>query len=126
MNTIKSQKTILIAEDEEFNFLFLEQLLSIRDYNILHAKNGKEALDICRNDENISLVFMDIRMPIMNGYDATVAIKKIRPELPVIAHTAYAREEDLLKGKEIGFDDYITKPVDPNLVFAVIDKNISI
>lgn len=102
-------KTILIAEDEFSNYLYLVELLDGTDTKILYASNGQEAVDICRN-ESVDLVLMDIRMPVMNGYIATKQIKAIKPGIPVIAQTAYALETEM-KGLITDFDDFIIKPI---------------
>jgi len=105
-----SVNTILIAEDEIANFEYLKELLSDTGIEILHATNGQQAIDLCRNSRKIDLVLMDIKMPIMNGDTATKMIKEFRPELPIIAQTAYALESE--RTGFIGiFDDYLTKPI---------------
>lgn len=104
-------KTILIVEDDQQSYYFLQELLKRTGINIKRASNGVEAIDICRNDQSLDIVLMDIQMPKMNGYDATREIKKIRKELPVIAQTAYAMAGDKEKSIQAGCDDYITKPL---------------
>ncbi|HPX06002.1 MAG TPA: ATP-binding protein [Tenuifilaceae bacterium] len=106
-------KTILVAEDEEINFMFIKEILNITSATVLRAKNGQEAIKIVESNPDISLVLMDIQMPIVNGYEATKAIKKAYPELPVIAQTAYAMAEDKAKGVVVGFDYYLSKPIKP-------------
>ncbi len=105
-------KVILIAEDEEVNFRFLEAVLQKTQSQILHAKTGSEAVELCKNISQIDLVLMDIKMPEMNGFDATREIKKRRPSLVVIAQTAFTTEEELNKCYECGCDDILTKPID--------------
>jgi two-component system cell cycle response regulator DivK len=102
---------ILIAEDEELNYLLLEKVLKIKKYKLFRAKNGKEAVELCRQHIGIGLVLMDMKMPEMNGYDATKIIKSERPELPVIAQTAYALPEEIEKAYEVGCEDYLAKPI---------------
>ncbi|MDO8929463.1 MAG: response regulator, partial [Bacteroidota bacterium] len=105
--------TILIVEDEEVNYLYLEALIELTNLNtkLIHAKNGKEAIETCKKNEQINLVLMDIKMPVMNGYEATKEIKKYRPGLPVIAQTAYSAEEDEVMAKAAGCNDFISKPI---------------
>ena len=105
--------TILIAEDEDTNFLYLETVLKYlnRSIHILHAKNGKEAIDLCQKHPEIQAVLMDIKMPIMDGYEATRQIKAIRPNLPIIAQTAYSSTEDEQKALNAGCDSFIPKPI---------------
>jgi CheY-like chemotaxis protein len=120
MNT----KTILVAEDEIFNYYFIEELLKPLNIMTLHAKNGLEAVEMAKNPD-ISLVLMDIRMPEMDGLVATKLIKEMRPQLPVIAQTAYASREDRENGKASGFDYYLSKPIVRELFMEVIGKYLS-
>ena len=122
----KNQKyTILIAEDEEVNFLFLEIVLTEQinlNCTILHAKDGLEAVEICKNNPNIDFVFMDIRMPKMNGYEATKQIKKRCPNLPIVALTAYSTPEDKEKAIDAGCGDFISKPIKKEVLSKILDK----
>lgn len=101
---------VLVAEDEILNFRYIEELLADTGVVLLHAANGLEAVDICRKRKDINLVLMDIKMPVMNGFEATRLIKEIRPELPVIAQTAYITGDEKYKSQAIGFSDFISKP----------------
>jgi hypothetical protein len=122
--TENTQKNILIVEDEEFNFYLIKQLLSKQNYKLFHAINGKVAIECCLEHKDIGLVLMDIKMPEMDGKTALVEIRKFRPNLPIVAQTAYALEHD----KEImlsqGFDDILTKPFKREDLMQVILKNI--
>jgi len=111
VNRHVSKTTILIAEDDEFNSLFLEELLNNYQFNLLYAKNGKEALDICRTNQPIDLILMDIKMPYLNGHEAAIQIKHHRPDVIIIAQSAYALEHEIEQYKGSCFDDYITKPI---------------
>jgi CheY-like chemotaxis protein len=113
-------RTILIAEDEEVNFLFLEEILSDLDIHILHAKNGLDAVDYFKSNPDIDIILMDIKMPVMNGLEATKEIKKIKNNVPVIAQTAYATEADKQIALEIGCDAYLSKPIDVNELKSLI------
>ncbi|WP_346883912.1 transporter substrate-binding domain-containing protein [uncultured Algibacter sp.] len=113
---IKNNFRILITEDMKLNYLVLEKTLNkiiIDDIEIAWAKNGQEAIDMLTKD-NFDVVFMDIKMPVLDGFEATKIIKKKHPKLIVIAQTAYTQEEDFNTAITIGFDSYITKPIDPN------------
>ena len=112
--------TILIAEDELINYTYLELLLKKNGATLIHASNGKEALEVITQDPTVDLVLMDIKMPMMNGYEATKLIKIQRPALPVIAQTAYAMEEERKKCLDCGCDDYISKPIEPSVLFKKI------
>lgn len=115
-------KIILVAEDEEVSYMFLETILHKTKAQIIRARNGREVVDLCKKINPIDLVLMDIRMPEMNGYEAFQQISQHRPGLPVIAQTAYSSQADLLKAKQMGFDDYVTKPLDIEDLFEKIDK----
>jgi PAS domain S-box-containing protein len=104
-------KTILIAEDEDSNFDFMKILFTRMNIRVLWAKNGREAVDLCKTDPSINLVLMDIKMPLLDGYEATKLIKNKRPELPIIAQTAYAMTSDKLEAEKAGCDGYLSKPV---------------
>ncbi len=117
-----TDKVIIVAEDEEVNFRFLEAILQKTKAKILRAKNGREAVDLCNSTARVDLVLMDIKMPVMNGYDAITEIKKNQPEIPVIAQTAFSIREEIEKCQQVGCDDYITKPIDINLLINKIEK----
>jgi CheY-like chemotaxis protein len=117
-----SGKTIMIAEDEVTNFEFLRIFFTNLDIRVLWAKNGVEAVNICEAEPSIDLVLMDIKMPIMNGYEATKKIKAKRPELPVIAQTAYATIADKKEALESGCDDYLSKPIQIKQLKDMVSK----
>lgn len=114
--------TILIAEDDNINFLLFQKVIQSKNYKIIRAENGQEAVEISINNPEIDLVLMDIKMPVMNGFEALEKIKMIRPELVVIAQTAYASAEDKAKIYGAGFYDYLTKPISRERLFEVIDN----
>ncbi|WP_140485316.1 ATP-binding protein [Flavobacterium sp. GSA192] len=119
---VKSEnKVILIAEDDNINFLLFQKMMQKMSYTIIRAHDGQEAVDICINNSDIDLVLMDIKMPVMNGFEAIEQIRSIRPELPIIAQTAYSSSEDKVKIKKAGFDDYITKPLNRERLFELIN-----
>ncbi|WP_421919076.1 response regulator [Marinifilum sp.] len=116
-----SDKTILIAEDVESNYLFLEEVLASTGAHIIWATNGQNAIDIFTQN-NIDLILMDIQMPLLNGFDATRAIKKMNSKIPVISQTAYAMAEDRGKSIAAGCDDYISKPISSKKLLKLINK----
>ena len=123
VETVKSEEeTILIAEDDNINFLLFQKMMQNKNYKIIRAVNGQEAVDICLNNPNIDLVLMDIKMPIMTGFEALEQIRPIRPNLPVIAQTAYSASEDKIKIEEAGFSGYLTKPLNRENLFEMINK----
>jgi CheY-like chemotaxis protein len=115
-------KVILIVEDEEVNFRFLEAVLDKTEAKIIHAETGAQAVELCKTLPKIDLVLMDIKMPKMNGIDATRIIKKMDKGIPIIAQTAYSESEDIEHCKKGGCDDYIAKPIDVKLLFDKINK----
>lgn len=117
-----SGKTILIAEDEKSNFDFLKILLTRMNINVLWAQDGIEAVQLCETDPSIDLVLMDIKMPRLNGYDATKQIKMKRPDLPIIAQTAYAMLSDQLDSEKSGCDGYLSKPIKISQITEVLEN----
>ena len=113
---IWSDYTILIVEDDVSSTFYLKEVLKDTQAEILHAANGQLALDICNSSQSIDIILMDIKIPVMNGYDATRAIKLIRPNLPIIAQTADATYDHRIFCIEAGCNDFIAKPIDFNLL----------
>ena len=103
--------TILIAEDDEVSNLLIKKSLKEEHITILFAENGQEAVAMVEYHPEINIVLMDIKMPVMNGYEATRQIKQLRPNLPVIAQTAFTSTEDRKKAMEAGCDSFLTKPI---------------
>jgi len=122
VSKVKIGKNILVAEDDEANFLFIREVLAGKDYFIVRATNGREVIDTVKERPDIDLVLMDIKMPDLDGYKATKYIKEIRNDLPVIAQTAYAFTSDREKALAAGCDDYISKPIDSAKLLALIAK----
>jgi signal transduction histidine kinase/ActR/RegA family two-component response regulator len=120
--------SILVAEDDEVNYIFLESLLKKFDssYKIIRAKNGEESVDICKSNKEIDLVLMDIEMPIMTGIEATRIIKEIRSDIPIIAQTAYITKENREKAFLAGCSDFISKPIKQYVLKEVISKYIEV
>ena len=116
--------TVLIAEDNLPNFLYLKSLFSKYNYQILHALNGAEALKLFNKNKTIDLILMDLKMPVMDGLKTTREIRKIDKNIPIIALTAFAMEDDREKAIEAGCNDYISKPVSNEKLIEIIHKNI--
>lgn len=113
---------ILIVEDDELNYKYLETLFKIHGHKYIHAVNGAEAVDFCRNNPQISLVLMDIKMPVMNGIEATHLIREFRPHLPIVATTAYAQSGDEYKFINVGCNDYLVKPIRKEQLMKIIER----
>ena len=122
INNIWKGKTILIAEDEIVNYMFLEVLFEETGAILLHASDGRQAIDTVKTNPDVNIILMDIKMPNINGLDATRQIKTIRPQLPVIAQTAYAMQDDEYKALQAGCNDYISKPIDANKLINLMKK----
>jgi len=124
----RETKTVLVAEDVEVNFLYLETLLKNTDANIktIRAVNGKEAVKLCEKNMYIDLVLMDFKMPVMSGFEATRKIKKIRPNLTIVAQTAYTTNEDVKKILMSGCDDFISKPISEESLRKAISKYLTV
>jgi len=115
-------KTILVAEDDELNYFYLETLLRKNGYNILRAKNGMEAVKMCKGNPEVELVLMDIKMPLLNGHEATRKIREFNPRVPILAQTAFAHDSDRISALESGCNDYISKPFTMNELLEKINE----
>lgn len=118
-------KTLLVVDDIDINIELIKVILEGTNIRILEANNGRQAINICLQEKNVDAVLMDIQMPIMNGYEATRQIKRVRPNLPIIALTAYAFAEDISKSMAAGFNDYIAKPFDRDKLIEILVKNFN-
>ena len=117
-----TMKTILVAEDEDSNFDLVKAVLQKR-YRLLRAHNGIEAVNL-NEDEHPDLILMDIRMPEMNGLDATRIIKEVSHKTPVIALSAYAFEDNIREAKLAGFDEFMAKPFRVENLIEIVRKYI--
>ncbi|MEI7501462.1 MAG: response regulator, partial [Bacteroidota bacterium] len=114
--------TILIAEDEETSELLITSMLKKISHKVIHTRTGAETVEACRNNPDIELVLMDIRMPGMNGYEATRQIRQFNTDVVIIAQTAYGLQGDREKAIKAGCNDYISKPIDKDELFGLIQK----
>ncbi len=115
-------KTILVAEDNDSNYILMTYILR-RSYQFLRAKNGQEAVEMV-DKGGIDLVLMDIKMPVMDGLEATAIIKEKHPEVHVIALTANAFESDRQQALKAGCTDFLPKPVSGEKCLQAIAKLI--
>ena len=113
---------VLIVDDDKISSLLLLTTLKNLNLTTLTAINGQEAVVMVDQHPEINLVLMDVKMPLMNGYEATTLIKKLRPELPVIVQTAFTSKEEEAKAKEAGCDGFMTKPINTNDLLALMKK----
>jgi CheY-like chemotaxis protein len=118
------KRTVLLVEDQKYNLLVLQKMLEMLGMEVIPAENGKEAVDICMHDTDLDLVFMDLKMPVMDGFNAMKEIKKIRPGMKIIAETAYALAGDDKKILAAGFDDYLPKPITKDSLQTTLIRNL--
>ncbi len=115
-------RKILLAEDEEVNLIFFEELLEDTGVELIITADGQSTVDAAAEHDDIDLILMDVKMPVMSGLDATRKIKASKPKLPIIAQTAYAMEDEKQHCLDAGCDDYIAKPIDPTDLFTLLKK----
>lgn len=117
---------VLIAEDEEINYQYIKRVFNdLGIENLERAHNGKEAIEIMEEKGDVSLIMMDLKMPIVNGFEATQKIKSMNAKVPIIAQTALAIPGDKQKALDAGCDDYIAKPIDYDTLLGLIEKYIT-
>jgi hypothetical protein len=114
-------KVILVVEDIDTNKIFFDAALRKTKAKILWAIDGKESIDIFKANK-IDLVLMDLQLPIMDGYTATIEMKKIKPEIPIIAQTAHVMSGEREKCMEVGCDDYLAKPIRLQILMDTLSK----
>jgi len=119
---LPGKPVILIADDDRYNFILIETILKRSDITVYAAENGQEAVDFCHEHPEISLVLMDMKMPVMDGLEATREIKAFRKDLPVIAITAFAMSGDEERILASGCDDYVPKPVSRDQLSTKLSK----
>lgn len=116
----------MIAEDNEINYLLLTKMLTpYKNVKLIRAKNGQEAVDIFTNDKSFDLIFLDIKMPIMNGFQAYEQLSKTNRTIPIIAQTAFSSSDDIKIITKTGFTDYILKPINRKKLFELINKYLN-
>lgn len=113
-------KVILVAEDEDMNVAYMQEVLAETKATVLWARNGQEAVDVMNAHPEIDLVLMDIKMPVMNGYDATAKIREFNKDVIIIAQTAYALTGEKEKTIAAGCNYYITKPIEINVLLNTL------
>jgi len=126
-NTVEynwKDKVILIAEDMEMNFVLLKKTLQQTKANIIRAKNGKEMLDIVKSDRHVDIVLLDMGMPVMDGYEATKLLRNEGFDVPIIAQTAFALDNEKERVLQAGCNDYVEKPIKKEVLFEKINKLI--
>ncbi len=118
------EKKILIVEDVKTNHMLIDRILRRTSAKLLWAMDGEKAVEMCREDDSIDIVLMDIRLPKLNGYDATREIRKFRKDIPIIAQTAYVMPEEKGKVLEVGCNELITKPIVKEVLLETVSRFI--
>lgn len=121
---IRRLKT-LIVDDDEMSALFLEEVIKAHSVEVLKASTGFEAVRICSENPDLDLILMDIRMPDMDGYEATKKIREFNKEVVIISQTAHGLVGDRQKSMDAGCDDYISKPIDRDQLLAMMEKHFA-
>lgn len=116
---------ILIAEDDEASHFLLSLMLKDIIQDMIHARTGLEAVELCRDNPDIDLILMDVKMPIYSGYEATQQIRKFNSDVIIIAQTAYGLSGDKEKAISAGCNDYLSKPIMKDKLLSIIKKYIS-
>lgn len=117
---------ILVAEDDDSNYKYIEIVLLYSAYNVIRAENGIEAVECIRKHPEVSLVLMDIKMPLMDGFEATRQIRTFMPGLPIIALTAHVTAEDEKLAITSGCNEYVTKPVSKAKLLEIIEDSLAL
>ena len=115
---------ILVAEDDNVNFLLLKQMLKSDKIQVVRAVDGQQAIDICKESSNFDMIFMDIRMPNKNGHEAYESIRKFNTKIPIVAQTSYSFPEEIDKIVKTGFDDFISKPLNKEAILGLVQKHV--
>lgn len=102
---------LILAEDDYANAQFVKIVFSRENVCVLHAVNGRDAVDLFVNNPDVKLILMDVKMPLMDGYTATREIRKMNREVPIVAITAFTLDNDRNRALEAGCNEYFTKPV---------------
>lgn len=114
--------TTLIVEDDPISFELYKTRLENYNLNIIHAENGKIAVEKTVKNPDIDLILMDIRMPVMDGYEATKEIRKFNKKIPIVAQTAYASIPEHQEMLSLGFNDFFEKPLHDEILKEIITK----
>ncbi len=123
VNDVKHNFKVLVVEDDDVSYMLLHEILSSYPINLSRVYNGEEAIDVFINNKSAyNLVLMDMRLPKVNGYEATREIKEINPSVPVVAVTACAHSQGVIDCFSSGCDDFVAKPFDINKIVKIIEQ----
>lgn len=116
--------SVLVAEDDEFNYILIKTVLSLNGYRVIRAHNGKEAVGLHRSEKTVDIILMDLQMPVMDGFAAIQEIRKTDEHVPVIVQTTFSMDGMKEKAFLMGCNDFITKPIDPEILLNKMRKYI--
>jgi CheY-like chemotaxis protein len=119
-----SGKVILVVEDDYISYQLIENLLEKTGAKLIHVKNGEDAVEVVALTSSIDLILMDMQLPFLSGYEATAQIKQIKPQIPIIAQTAHAMDNDKEKCLRAGCNDYLPKPIDPDELMLIVGEHL--
>ncbi|MFO7657101.1 MAG: response regulator [Bacteroidales bacterium] len=119
-----SGKKILVVDDEEINWLLIKDIFEDTQAIISWARVGQEAIDLVASGEHYDLILMDMKMPVIDGFDTTREIKKLNHAIPVIAQTAFAMPEERIKCSQAGCDNYLSKPIEINVLLNMVNRYV--
>jgi CheY-like chemotaxis protein len=125
MNYNWENKWIIVVEDIDFNFKLIKRQLKKTKAEIVWLKNGQESVDYVKEKKPVDVILMDVRMPVMNGIEATRVIKQLNSDIPVIIEAACVVGSDYEEVKSSGCDDYLFKPLKADEMLAMIDKYLN-
>ena len=117
-----SDKVVLVVEDNQISFKLIHAVLTQVKTNVVHAINGRKAIEACTSGKHFDLVLMDMQMPEVDGLEATRRIKQILPDLPIVATTANTYDETAIACKEAGCDGFLTKPLQFRKMFELMQS----
>ena len=117
-------KTVLVAEDDDTNYLFMEAVMAKEGCRLLRARNGREAVELSRENQQVDMIIMDLKMPVMNGIEATLKIKELNPSVPIIAHSAHVLNNEREQSLAAGCSDYLPKPAKKKELLMTLEKQL--
>ena len=117
-----SGKVVLVVEDNAISFKLISAVLNQVKATVVHASNGKQAIELCSSEAHFDMVFMDMQMPEVDGLEATRVIKQMKPWLPVVATTAHTFDENAEACMEAGCDAFLAKPLQFKKMFELMQS----
>ncbi len=116
-------KSILVVDDEEMNWLLYKYTLEETNVHLIWARTGQDAIDIMKSENSVDMILMDMKMPILDGFNTTQQIREINTKVPIIAQTAYAMPKEIKKCFDAGCNDHISKPINFDELYRLFSKH---